>query len=282
MHDFSSGTALLQKSRFFPGTSVICGTGSAAPSVPRKEIAPNTKCEPRELAGCCGIIKSMFILEKLIGVVAPHVCVVCGDEGDVVCAWCLPDIAASLPARCYRCAKQTENSLVCRPCRRQSRLKHVWVRAAYEKYPKQLIHDFKFKRKQAAAAVIARLMAEALPYLPPDTLVVHVPTAPARVRQRGYDHAKLLAASLAKELGLTYQPLLGRSGNARQVGAKRAERLTQLKGAFYVAKPLPRQGGILLVDDLVTTGGTLEATATVLKKAGAKKVDAVVFAQKIL
>lgn len=225
--------------------------------------------------------KLMFVLERILSVVAPHRCLICGGEGEVICAWCLPDLAPPLPARCYRCRAQSENSLVCKKCRRDSRVKHVWVRTSYEGMAKQLIHDFKFERKQAAAEPLARLMAEALPYLPPETIITHVPTASSRARQRGYDHAELLAKALARELSLPHIALLARTGQARQVGAKRAERLDQLQDAFrFVNAPETRSAPILLVDDLVTTGGTLEAATTCLKQNGVKLVDAVVFAQK--
>ena len=144
---------------------------------------------------------------------------------------------------------------------------------------KQLIHDFKFERKQAVAPIMARLMAESLPYLPADTIVTHVPTATSRVRQRGYDHARLLAKFLAKEAGLAYLPLLARVGQARQVGAKRQTRLSQLDGAFRVIGPV-QKAPIVLVDDIVTTGATLATATRCLKSSGAKVVDAVVFAQK--
>ncbi len=221
----------------------------------------------------------MFIMERLLSLVAPHSCLVCEAEGQVVCDWCLPELAPSLPARCYRCKAQTENSLVCGKCRRESRFKHVWVRTAYEGAAKQLVYDLKFERKQAAALPLARLTAEALPYLPPNTIVAHVPTVTSRARQRGYDHAELLAKALAKELGLSHIGLLARLGKARQVGAKRAVRLTQLKDAFCLIKPMP-SAPILLVDDLVTTGGSLEAATACLKQGGAKLVDGAVFAQK--
>lgn len=199
----------------------------------------------------------------------------------MVCAWCLPDLAAPMPARCYRCKIQASESRVCDPCRRGNRLQHVWVRASYEDDVKRLIHGFKFERKQAACEPIVRLMTEALPYFPSDTLVVHVPTATSRARQRGYDHAELIAKALAAELGLEHAPLLRRIGQARQVGSKRAERLEQLERAFRPAKSGPiEQARILLVDDLVTTGGTLQSAARALYRAGAKTVDAVVFAQK--
>lgn len=75
--------------------------------------------------------------------------------------------------------------------------------------------------------------------------------------------------------------LLSRLGQTRQVGSKREQRLTQLSDAFRALRPdVIRNAQILLVDDVVTTGGTLEAAANVLRQAGASRIDAVVFAQK--
>lgn len=159
-------------------------------------------------------------------------------------------------------------------------MKHVWVRTQYDGMPKQLIHDFKFERKQAAARPIAQLMAESLPYLPPETIITHIPTAPRRVRMRGYDHAALLAKELAKRLGLSHQTLLRRVTQTRQVGSKRAERIKQMERAFEPVSNVPQNAKVLLVDDLVTTGATLESAARVLRNAGVKTIDATVFAQK--
>lgn len=223
----------------------------------------------------------MFILESIISIVAPHHCLVCGGEGSVVCAWCLPDLAPAVPARCFGCQKVTPDSLVCRSCRRLYKLKHVWVRTDYDGVVKQLVHGFKFQRKAAAAEPIARLIAEALPYLAPNTLITHVPTASSRVRRRGYDHARLIAKELARQLGLPYAPLLVRHGQVRQVGAKRQRRLHQLAGAYTVIKTDAVTGArILLIDDITTTGGTLGAASACLREAGAAVVDAAVLAQK--
>jgi phosphoribosylpyrophosphate synthetase len=94
------------------------------------------------------------------------------------------------------------------------------------------------------------------------------------------DHAEYISRKLAHNSNLNFQKILGRHGNARQVGATREVRLKQLQGAFYVKNSNINDKHILLVDDIVTTGGTLEAAAKVLRQAGAKQVDAVVFAQK--
>jgi ComF family protein len=124
------------------------------------------------------------------------------------------------------------------------------------------------------------LMTELLPVFSADTTVVHIPSAAERKRQRGYDHAEYIARKLARNSNLNFQKILGRHGNARQVGATREVRLKQLQGAFYVKNSNINDKHILLVDDIVTTGGTLEAAAKVLRQAGAKQIDAVVFAQK--
>jgi ComF family protein len=116
--------------------------------------------------------------------------------------------------------------------------------------------------------------------MPPATVVTHVPTATSRVRRRGYDQAELLARQLAQDLKLPYASLLIRDGQSRQVGATRQARLAQLTHAFRIPKHFPQNVSILLVDDVVTTGATIETAARILRAAGAKSVSAAVFAQK--
>ncbi len=145
---------------------------------------------------------------------------------------------------------------------------------------RELVKQLKFDRNQSSARVIAELMSEALPYLPESTILVHNPTSTKHVRERGYDQAKLLAAELASISKRRNLTLLSRINQVQQVGSKRRERLTQLQGAYRTLKPELIKGAyILLVDDVSTTGATIEQAALVLKQAGAKRVDAVVFAQ---
>jgi ComF family protein len=223
----------------------------------------------------------MFSLDGVLGLIAPHQCLVCGDEGDLLCEWCKQESVIPLPSRCYRCQAQTEESAVCGSCRRHTKLKNVWVRASYEELPRQLVHRLKFERAQAAAYTIAEIMHETLPYLPESVIICHVPTATGRRRQRGYDQAELIAHSLARLTGHPHVGVLARTGQSRQVGAKRQKRQLQLQNVFRPLKETQiERASILLVDDIVTTGATLEAAAETLYKAGAKKLYAAAFAQK--
>ncbi len=223
----------------------------------------------------------MRLLERTIGLLAPHTCLRCDEEGSILCDWCLPDAIQPIPERCYRCKQFSPDSQVCSRCRRTSRLAHVWVRGNYDGLAKKLVYKLKYERASATARPMAKLMTEIVPWLNTDTLVVHIPTATSRRRLRGYDHAELIAKEIARERGLAHASLLARQGQSRQVGARRNERLKQLQESFYV-RNLARlnKASILLVDDIVTTGGTLEAAASVLKKAGARNIDAIVLAQK--
>ena len=125
-------------------------------------------------------------------------------------------------------------------------------------------------------------MLEVLTGIPEGTIVCPLPIAPSRIRERGFDHTMLLTKQIAKHTGLEYKALLGRKTNVRQLGSTRTERLEQMEQEFY-AKNLEMIEGrnILLIDDVVTTGASLSEAASVLKKAGAKSVRAVVFAQKL-
>lgn len=223
-------------------------------------------------------------LEVLISTVAPHRCVTCGFSGSLICGSCEVEAFIHPPSRCYRCHKATPQSRVCETCRRYSGLSHVWVASEYQEISKQLIYKLKFKRAQAAAKTLASAIDGQLPDLPSTLIVTNVPTANKRVRMRGYDQAKLIAKELASLRGWQYMETLERLGSTRQVGAKREDRLIQLKHSF---KPLPAKlrlledTHILLVDDVLTTGATLGAASKELRRAGARIIDGAVFTQPI-
>lgn len=161
-----------------------------------------------------------------------------------------------------------------------SPLHSVHVATVYGTVAKSLIWKLKLAGAQSAARIMARHMAGLISSLPGEAIIVPVPTAAGRVRQRGYDQAKLLARELSGQTRLPYRNCLARSGQTHQHGLPRRERLTQLETAFHASKASAiRKARVILVDDVVMTGATLEAVAKVLWAAGAAQIDAIVFAQ---
>lgn len=221
----------------------------------------------------------MSLLEKALSFIAPHDCLRCGAEGSLICAGCWSEWLQPLPSRCYKCHKLTENHKVCPSCFHKTALRAIYVRGQYDEAAKQLVYKLKFERAQAAAATIATYIDEVLP--PHFTgVIVPVPTASSRRRQRGYDQAVLIAKHLSRERNLELVKALRRHGQSRQVGSKRQDRLKQLTGAFDVIHPERVQGQtVLLVDDVLTTGATLETAARLLKAASVRRVEAIVLAQ---
>lgn len=184
-----------------------------------------------------------------------------------------------LPSRCYLCHKITRQHAVCNVCRHKSSLSHVWVATAYEGLGKELVYKLKFGRARSVADPVGRIMSNQLPRLDKSVIVTHVPTANQRVRVRGYDQARLIAKAVADQKGWLYVPLLVRLGSKRQVGASKTERESQLRDAFAPRnKKLIKNAHVLLIDDVVTTGATIEFAGRALKDAGAKTVDVAVFA----
>lgn len=185
-----------------------------------------------------------------------------------------------MPGRCFRCSKQSSQSKTCKNCRQHSSLAHVWIRSEYKGIPKELIHGLKFQRTPSAATIVGEAMISTLPEITEDTIVVPIPTASSRKRQRGYDQAVLISRSIARQTGMSVVRALVRTGQTRQVGSKKADRLNQLKNAYVVVRPGRISGAhILLIDDVLTTGATLESAAKSLRRAGATQVDALVFAR---
>lgn len=156
----------------------------------------------------------------------------------------------------------------------------VQVACRYESGAKDALWQLKFGNARMASVDVATAMEKTFENIDKNAIVVHIPTATSRVRMRGYDQAALIARACARSASLRHISLLMRLGQQRQVGLKRSERLSQLENAYRVKNPgIVRGAHIVLIDDVITTGATLEAAAKTLKQAGAKKIEAVIFAQ---
>jgi ComF family protein len=222
----------------------------------------------------------MSFIDKILSVITPYECLVCGVEGDLACPDCLNEFLIKYQ-ECYRCRRPSSDSLTCGDCVERSALYRAAAVVYYQDLPKDLVWRLKSAGAQAAATTMARCM---LPWLAPDIeLIIPAPTASRRVRQRGYDQSRLLARQLSKLSGIPWASGLLRSGQAHQVGADKDHRLRQLETAFTAQNiSLLQNARIVLVDDVITTGATIESAARTLRQAGAARVEALAFARPAL
>jgi ComF family protein len=154
----------------------------------------------------------------------------------------------------------------------------------YEGLVRDLIHRFKYGRDQSLVPLLALLMARALwdPRISGKTFdaVVAVPLHPLREREREFNQASLLAVGMGKRLGIpVIAPLSRTRATAPQARFDRGERLGNMKNAFALRGKIPQESTLLLVDDVATTGATLDACAALLMEAGAAEVCAVTIAR---
>jgi ComF family protein len=211
-------------------------------------------------------------------------CVLCGApgaDGRDLCAGC----AAELPhnrVACPRCALPlAAPAPACAPCLRRAPPQAATLAALrYEGPVRLLLPRYKFGADLAIGRVLADLLLEAAACAPRPQVVAPVPLHPARLRERGFDQAWELARRTAAALDLPARPdLLHRArATLAQTGLDAAARRRNLRDAFVVAGDVARRH-VALVDDVMTTGATIEAAARALRRAGAARVDVWVVAR---
>ncbi len=222
----------------------------------------------------------MRLIEHIFGIIAPSDCLGCGEEGSLLCAWCVEAHIPEEVPRCYRCNRLTKRDWVCTGCRAKAPFRHLWVRTMHTETARQLVHRMKFLYAGEAADIIGDELAAILPALPPETVIVPVPTITSHVRQRGYDHTRRMTRHIAAQTNLPCHTVLARRGQHRQVGSSRSTRLRKVNDSFRVRQAYLVAGRpVLLIDDVLTTGATAAAAAAALKAAGASRVDVAVFAR---
>ena len=219
-----------------------------------------------------------MLVRRAIELFAPAECLSCGLEGVLICASCLDNLASKRRGVCYRCNRLSEGGRTCRSCDSSSSLTGVTVGAYYDGAIKDLILGLKFHRSISAAETGAELiLRQGLPTEQVD-LVTAVPISPARYRERGYNQAELIAKTVARTLGKPYRSTMIRSSSDHQLGKSRRDRLYSVQGSFVATKNL-KGLKVLIVDDVLTTGATLNESALVLRSAGAGRVWGAVVAR---
>ena len=147
---------------------------------------------------------------------------------------------------------------------------------------REAVHNLKYKDIRALAPVLGEIMADRgrPERLEPD-LIVPVPSHPRRMRERGYNQAELLARHIAIAVGIPISATAVARivDTPRQVDLPASQRVRDIRGTFEASSEVLDQS-ILLIDDVMTTGSTLQECARALRAAGAARVDALTLARE--
>lgn len=219
-------------------------------------------------------------LKFIRGLLYPPHCVLCGrqgDEGMDLCRGCRQELLPN-PQSCLRCGAPLGTAgTTCGPCsRRQPPFICSHIPFCYEAPLDYLLLQLKFHQSLHLAPLLGTLMAETIRgrTMPLPQALVPVPLHAGRLRERGYNQALELARPLSRLLDIPIEYRLCRRQRATlaQTSLQGKERRHNLRGAFAVEKgELPRH--VAIVDDVVTTGATVEELARTLRRAGVETVE---------
>lgn len=221
---------------------------------------------------------------KLLDIIYPPRCPMCqallrpGKE--LICPVCKRKLPYIREPICVSCGKplRKEEEEYCFDCKRRGHQFDqgisVWE---YNEMVRNSIYRYKYKQKREYAGfyieeMIKELNRKAAVWKP--ELIIPIPIHRSRLRQRGYNQAALLADGISAGLRVPVREelLIRRRKTTPQKELNVRERRNNLRQAFAVTEPLETVGNLLLVDDIYTTGATLDVAAELLKAAGAKRV----------
>jgi predicted amidophosphoribosyltransferase len=217
----------------------------------------------------------------LLDLVFPWRCVVCGGPAKALCGRCADGLRRLGACGCERCGAPTAWPVErCRECTGR-RIAFATARAAvaYDDKARLLVAAWKERGLRKLAELAAELVCEVVPR-PRAYTLTFVPADPNRLLERGHNPAERLAMEIGARWELPIAHLLVRShGVAPQRGLPLAERRRNVRGVFQATGNAP--GTVVLVDDVYTTGATVSAAATALRKAGARRIEVVTFARAV-
>lgn len=219
-------------------------------------------------------------------------CLCCGLNSGIIpiCRNCLQRKGQSSVERCFVCGKELVSEIsICSSCRRKKILENVdfvYPLYGYRLWNKNLLFYWKYENIRTLSPVFASIVYEKIKEISSGETcllpVVPVPPRPGKIRQKGWDQINELCFYLHNMHGIKIFPFLRRMTCIQQKKLDKKHRLEQTSKTFVLRpqnkikrflKKLPET--VVLVDDVMTTGSTVEACAAELKRAGIKKVAVV-------
>jgi ComF family protein len=224
------------------------------------------------------------IFEGLLELIYPTHCASCGRFGQLICQDCLDSLPLIEPKFCLKCGKPSYYLVSeCRDCRNK---RFVFFESRslglYEGNLRELVHKFKYGNCRGLAEIFADLLVEHIEsnFFEVDA-VTYVPLSRRKKDERGFNQAQLLAEKIALKLNLPFLEVLCQDKETQDQSKLQAvERRKNVKGAFSVKRDLlPKGSKVLLVDDVFTTGSTVNECSRVLRASGTKSVKVVTIAR---
>ena len=224
--------------------------------------------------------------EITLNLLFPKWCVGCGKEGSLICSSCQGSLPRVTPPLCPRCGRPQPSGILCPSCVSwQAEIDGIRSPFRFDGVMRQAIYQLKYRNLRALAAPLAQLLCDYLVTSPvPGDVLVPVPLHKKRMRERGYNQSRLLVRELGKFLNL---PVVAdclvrqRHASPQARTATVEERQSNVADAFTCRDRRLKDKQVLLIDDVSTSGATLDACAAALKAAGAISVWGLVLAREI-
>mgnify|MGYP001179605539 CR=1 FL=1 len=232
------------------------------------------------------------LIQWFLDCIFPKECLICKQEGTYWCQSCQGQALFTYPSICFGCAKVNEPSGLCKDCQPRYAFDGIIIAADYEdEVISTFIRTYKYRFVSSLAFELSILLKKKLEFFIQQphagyridknffsAVVMGVPLSQRRGRWREFNQADLLALQVAEYCNLEYtNDILQREHRRAQAKLNSAERLHNLMDSFYVTARPPLL--VILVDDVVTTGATLQEAAKTLKQAGTLEVWGLVIAK---
>jgi len=233
------------------------------------------------------VLPQVVKLERMaLDLLFPQRCVGCGKEGGFFChscRWALPYI---VPPLCPKCGKPQPSGTLCPACVNwQAEIDGIRSPFRFDGIMRLAIHQLKYRNLRALAAPLAKLLNDYMVTNPaPGEVLVPVPLHRKRLRERGYNQSSLLAKELGKliKLPVIDDNLIRKRFATPQTKTTTVdERRSNVVNAFTCRDHRLKDKQVLLIDDVSTSGATLDACAAALKATGATSVWGLVLAREI-
>lgn len=210
----------------------------------------------------------------------PKICVECGKQGSDICVECFEEIRIREIQQCPHCRKENAVGRFCSDhCKKGYMFDQLIVCADYSQI-KNLIIKFKYKFSKDLINTFTKLLSRELKNYTSTASVIPAPIHKTNYKKRGFNQSLLLAKAITQVLPSTnlIDCLKEKEKRGQQAHLDRSHRLNNLKDSIAITQHPPLKN-VLLIDDIVTTGSTLNECSRVLKNAGAKHITAIVLAR---